>query len=277
MVFARRAAPVQVAFPGYPGTTGLEVIDGFVTDIHQDPAGNEQFYTEKLIRFAGSPRCYRAPVDGPATGPLPMDIAGVTTFGIVQRPGKLSERMFALWSQFLLAVPKSKLVMLLGRQRPGELARHFKPIFEHHRINPARVELVPRQKRSAYFHLFQRIDLVLDTLPYNGCVTTLDALWMGVPVVTLAGKTYVSRVGKSILAQIGLSELSVESDQAYIEVATQLATDAPRLRALRQTLRARMQESPLLDARRVTTELEETCRKLWREWCTPQQSPIIAT
>lgn len=152
MVFARRPAPVQVAFPGYPGTTGLETIDAFITDACQDPPGEtEPFYAEKLVRLAGSPRCYAAPAGAPEPGPLPADEnGGAVTFAVLQRPAKLTDRMFGLWARVLNATPKSRFVMLLSHAAPGELEREFTPRLRRHQIDPARVELVGRLPGPKY-------------------------------------------------------------------------------------------------------------------------------
>jgi len=269
MVFARRAAPVQVAFPGYPGTTGLEVLDAFVTDAYQDPPGAERFYTERPSRFVGSPRCYRPPRDVPEPGPLPADENGFITFGVLQRPAKLTEHMFSLWSRILKAVPNSRLLMLLGSGGSGEGC--FVDLLRRYDVERARVEFIGRQKRDDYYRLFGRIDVTLDTLPYNGCATTLDSLWMGAPVVTLAGKTYVARVGASIVSNAGLPELVGTSDSEYLRIAVELSGDTSRLRSIRQSLRQRMKQCPLLDGRGVTAELERACRTLWRQWCARQR------
>jgi predicted O-linked N-acetylglucosamine transferase (SPINDLY family) len=168
------------------------------------------------------------------------------------------------WSRILRAVPSARLVMLCP---PGEARAPLLAAFHTHGIGEERVELVSFLPRPDYLAMHHRIDVILDTFPYNGHMTALDALWMGVPFVTLAGELPVSRGGASILTQVGLTELIARTPDDYIRIATELAADLPRLASLRASLRERMKASPLMDAPRFARSVEEAWRTAWRRWC----------
>ncbi|HMD54263.1 MAG TPA: hypothetical protein VKJ65_06940 [Phycisphaerae bacterium] len=164
----------------------------------------------------------------------------------------------------LAAVPNSRLLVLApeGRSRDHVLSAH-----RQNSIVETRLEFVDRQPRAQYLKLHQQIDCVLDTFPYNGHTTTLDALWMGVPVITLVGKTAMGRAGKSILTNIGLPEFIAQTPEEYIQIAVKLAGDLPRLAELRKTLRQRMENSPLMDAKSFAHDIESAYRDMWQKWC----------
>jgi protein O-GlcNAc transferase len=260
-VFARRAAPVQVSAIGYPGTTGLETMDFRLTDVHHDNK-TDAFHTEKLLRLPDCAWCWRPDPDGPEVTGLPAARAGRATLGCLNRLVKLTPRMAGLWARVLAAVPGSRLVALvpegaeLGPSPRGMLEAALRPAG----VAPDRVVLLARRPRAAYMRLFQDIDLALDTFPYAGQTTTCDAMWMGVPTVTQAGPTHVSRTGVSLLRQVGLEELIADCEDDYVERAV-------RLREIRQTLRERMRHSPLMDAGRIAVAWEQAFRSAWRAWC----------
>jgi predicted O-linked N-acetylglucosamine transferase (SPINDLY family) len=170
-----------------------------------------------------------------------------------------------MWARVLRAVPDSRLLLHCPT---GATQTRLRTWFESEGITRDRLELVPRTStRMEYLLTHQRIDIVLDSFPYNGGTTTCEALWMGVPVVTLAGDTAVSRLGLTICENLGLSELVAFSEDDYVRIATEVASDQPRLAALRATLRARMQASPLMDAPRFGRHVETAYRTMWRKWC----------
>jgi predicted O-linked N-acetylglucosamine transferase (SPINDLY family) len=195
---------------------------------------------------------------------LPAVGAGKMTFGSLNNFCKINEPLLKLWAQVLHAVPDSCLVLL---SLAGSHRAHSLEILQRAGIDARRVEFVDRCPPRAYLELYRRLDVVLDPFPYNGHTTSLDALWMGVPVVSLAGASRVSRGGASILGNLGLPELVAHSEDEYVRIAAELARDLPRLSDLRATLRARMESSVLMDAPRFARNIEAAYRAMWRDWC----------
>jgi predicted O-linked N-acetylglucosamine transferase (SPINDLY family) len=265
LVFARKPAPVQVTMLGMPSTTGLATIDYRLTDPYLDPPGSHDAdYTERSIRLPHCVLCYHVPDDAPLVEDLPALRNGFVTFGCLNQSAKLSRPALELWAKVLHAVPGSRLV--LRAQAGGHIAR-VRARFEHGGVAGDRIDFLPRAGRGDYFRRYHDIDLGLDPFPYNGHSTTLDALWMGNPVVTLAGRTAVGRVGVSILSNLGLTELIARTPEEYIAIATAWAADLPRLAALRSALRPRMQASALVDGRQYAADVLAALRQLWEAWC----------
>jgi protein O-GlcNAc transferase len=271
LVFARQPAPVQATFAGYPGTTGLTAIGYRLTDPHLDPPGtNDAYYSEQSIRLADSFWCYEPLAEDPPVSALPALTQGGITFGCLANFCKVNESVLKLWARVLEAVERSQLLLLSAE---GAHRRRVVELFARHGVAPHRVRFVGHQPRAEYLKTYQRIDVGLDPFPYNGHTTSLDSCWMGVPVVTLVGQTAVGRGGLSILANLGLRELAAHDEEQYVRIAAQLAGDVPRLAQLRQTLRARMQQSPLMDAPRFARNVEAAYRTLWRRWCLAASCP----
>jgi protein O-GlcNAc transferase len=270
LLFARKPAPVQVAWLAYPGTTGIEAIDYRLTDPHLDPldsngsAANDSHYTERSLRLADSFWCYDPLTNEPAANALPALTTNHITFGCLNNPCKLTDRTLAMWSTVLREVPDARLLLMAPA---GNAHRNLAQRMEQQGIDTQRVSFVPFQPRADYLRTYHQIDLGLDTFPYNGHTTSLDSLWMGVPVVTRVGETAVGRGGLSQLANLGLTELAAYSDDAFVRIAVELAADRPRLAALRQTLRPRMEQSPLMDGARFARTVEAAYRQMWRAWC----------
>jgi predicted O-linked N-acetylglucosamine transferase (SPINDLY family) len=265
LVFARKPAPVQVTFAGYPGTTGLTAIGYRLTDPWLDPPGsNDEHYTERSIRLADSFWCYDPPRVPLAVGPLPAATAGHVTFGCLNNFCKITPAMLRLWAEVLRSLEDSQLVLVTGE---GVHRQRTQALFAQQGIDARRVRFVSYQPRDEYLRLYQQIDVGLDTLPYNGHSTTLDALWMGVPVVSLVGRTAVGRGGRSILSNLGLPELAATEAAQYVATAVGLAQDQGRLAALRSSLRARLAQSVLMDAPRFAQSIEQAYRGIWRAWC----------
>jgi len=272
LVFARKPAPVQVTFGGYPGSTGLDAIDYRLTDPYLDPPGcpDEQFYSEQSIRLPDSFWCYDPAVMtdgtelGPRAGPLPALSSGQVTFGCLNNFCKVNEQVLALWARVMNAAAGSRLMLLTPQ---GSARQRTLEAFGRKGIDPARVKFVIRAPLDQYFKHYDKIDIGLDTFPYNGHTTSLDALWMGVPVVTLAGSTVVGRAGVSQLTNLNLTELVGTSEDQYVCIAAELAGDLPRLSELRAGLRQRMRASPLTDAVRFARNIETAYRQIWRRWC----------
>lgn len=268
-VFAAKPAPIQASWIGYPATTGLTQIDWRITDALADPPGRtEDQYTEKLLRLPGGFNCYRPPDNAPDVGPLPADTAGHVTFGSFNHAAKVRDPALDLWAELLQRVAGSRLILKhRGFNYPAVRDDYIQGL-ERRGVAATRVDLVsyiadPRGHLAAY----NKVDIGLDPFPYNGTTTTCEALWMGVPIVTLAGGTHHARVGVSLLTRMGMPELIANSPRAYIDIAAGLADDRARLSRLRAELRSRMAASPLCDAKALTRDFEAALRTLWRDWC----------
>jgi len=263
-VFARQPAPVQVAWLGYPGSTGLRGIGYRLTDGHMEPPEEKSAWTaEKPVRLPDCWSCYRPADETPEVNALPALSAEGVTFGSLNNFAKMHEGVLALWARVLEAVQGSRLLMYC----PEGLARErVRAALGARGIAAERVELVGASPRPEYLRLHQRIDIGLDPFPFNGMSTTCDALWMGTPVLTLPGKMPASRAGLSILSSVGLGELAAASEEDFVRMAVELAGDLPRLAELRAGLRPRMQASPLMDTARFTQNVEAAYRTMWKTW-----------
>jgi len=264
-LFARKPAPVQVCWLAYPGTTGLSAIDYRLTDPHLDPPELfDRFYAEESIRLPDTFWCYDPLTTEPAVNPLPALACGYVTFGSLNNFCKVNDTILKLWAGVLKAVDHSRLVLLAdeGSHRQRTLDR-----FQQEGVDRERITFYSRRPRQSYLGLYHGIDIGLDTLPYNGHTTSLDAYWMGVPVVTIVGPTVVGRAGLSQLTNLGLTDLVAETPEQYITIAAGLAENLQRLSHLRQTLRSRMQSSPLMDAPRFARGIEQAYRTMWQRWC----------
>jgi predicted O-linked N-acetylglucosamine transferase (SPINDLY family) len=259
-MFALKPAPVQATFAGYPGTTGLSAIDFRLTDPYLDPPENDPFYSERSIRLPSTFWCYEAFADAaPEVSPPPLDRNGFVTFGCLNNFCKVNERVLELWASVLAEMPGSKMVLLAPE---GESRRRTLAAFSRFGIDSARIEFVDIQPRNQYLKVYQKIDISLDTFPYNGHTTSLDSLWMGVPTVTLVGQLAVARAGFSQLSNLGLTELIAKTPQEYLQIAASLADDPRRLVQLRTTLRQTMQSSPLMDGRLFAANVENALRTM---------------
>ncbi|HYQ16183.1 MAG TPA: hypothetical protein VEQ58_10510, partial [Polyangiaceae bacterium] len=265
LAFARRPAPIQMCWLAYPGTTGLETMDYRLSDPFLDPEGiDTSVYSEETLRLPDSYWCYDQPSTVPEVSPLPALTAGRITFGSLNHFRKVNDGVFRLWASVLNAVPSSRLLLVAPEGGARDRVRAF---FEAAGVNPERIEFVGRCSRLDYLARYREIDIGLETLPYNGQTTSLDALWMGVPTVTLVGETVVGRAGVCQAMNLGLPELIATTPEQYVQSVVALASDLERLSELRQTLRARLQQSPLMDAPRFARNLESAYRDAWRRYC----------
>jgi predicted O-linked N-acetylglucosamine transferase (SPINDLY family) len=264
LLFARKPAPIEVTWLGYPGTSGLTTMDYRFTDPWLDPPGlNDEFYFEESVRLPETMWSYEPVETGLAPGPVPALRSGRITFGCLNTFSKANERVIAMWAEVLAAVKNSQMVVMVPA---GECRQRFLATLAARGIAADRIEFAERKPWLDYMAMYHQIDIVLDTFPWNGHTMSLDALWMGVPVVTLCGQTAVSRAGLCYLSNLGLSELVAYSAQEYVEMAARLAADLPRLSVLRATMRDRMLSSPLTDTKRFARNVESAYRKMWLRW-----------
>jgi predicted O-linked N-acetylglucosamine transferase (SPINDLY family) len=268
-VFSKKAAPIQVSWLGYPNTTGLTAIDYRLTDAVVDPPGQtDRFHTERLIRLPRGFLCYQPPASAPPVGPLPVLAAGAVTFGSFNNLSKIASGTIEAWSEILRAVPGSRLLLKNASFTDIPTREPYYRMFEEHGIGRERLDF-----RGIHLELtdhqlaYHEADIALDTFPYNGTTTTCEALWMGVPVVALAGDRHAGRVGVSILTQLGLTDLIADSSRDYVRIAVELANDRARLSGLRNSLRQRMADSPLCDATSFARAVEDAYRVMWLKWC----------
>jgi predicted O-linked N-acetylglucosamine transferase (SPINDLY family) len=268
-LFARKPAPVQISWIGYPATTGLSAIDYKIVDEYTDPSGiTDQFYTERLLRLPDTFLCYLPDASIPAVGSLPALSSGYITFGSFNHFSKISPMVFSMWQDILRKIPTARLVIKTRSLSDPTVRDSVMKTFRNEGIAEERLELLSwSPSRREHLDLYNRIDIALDTFPYHGTTTTCEALSMGVPVVTLAGDTHCSRVGVSLLSNVGLPELIAYTPESYIEKAVTLANDLEKLQSLRVTLRDKMTLSPLSDAKRFTANLEKCYREIWKQWC----------
>jgi protein O-GlcNAc transferase len=264
LVFARKPAPIQIAWLAYPGTTGIGAIDYRLSDPRLDPEGFDHHYTERTLRLADSFWCYDPLTAEPEVNPLPAIERGYLTLGCLNNPCKLTDHTLKLWGEVMRSLPDARLKLMAPAGRHRQRLRERLGAQE---IAAARVDFVEFRPRGEYLRTYHDIDFGLDTFPYNGHTTSLDALWMGVPIVTRVGRTCVGRGGLSQLFQVDLTDLAAESDAAFVDKAVSLAKDIARLGALRRTLRARLERSALMDAPRFAKNIERAYRHAWIAYC----------
>jgi protein O-GlcNAc transferase len=268
ILFAFKPAPVQATWLGYPNTTGLSTVDYRITDHYADPEGmTERFHTEKLIRLPECFSCFRAPAGTPDLDILPAIKNGYITFGSFNLFSKVTPQGIRVWAKILEKIPGSRLILKNAGLDEEEMKKTLYRIFGDLGISSNRIDLLGKDpSRRDHFQRYNGIDIGLDPFPYNGTTTTCDSLWMGVPVITLEGKTHVSRVGVSQLNNLQLTELIAKTPEEYVEIARRLSTDLDHLRKLREGMRERMAASPLMDAKKFTKNLENAYRGMWNEY-----------
>lgn len=267
LAFARKPAPIQVSWLDYAGTTGVRAIDFLLADAREIPPGAESGYREQVLRMPDGYICYDPPADAPPVAPLPALVRGSVTFGSFGAPPKITPALVADWARILARVPGSRLLLKnRGLDAAGARAR-FRELFAAHDIDPTRVELLGWSPSREVLALYGEVDLALDTFPYNGGLTTCEALWMGVPVVTHCGETFASRHSLAHLTAAGFTDTIARDADEYVELAVTLAIDLPQLAELRAGLRERLAASPLCDGSRFAAHFSELMRDAWRQWC----------
>jgi predicted O-linked N-acetylglucosamine transferase (SPINDLY family) len=258
LAFARRAAPVQVTWLGYPNTTGLDAMDCRLTDARADPPGAESLHTERLVRLPTA-WCYRPWAEAPAVAARRPDPSAIT-FGAMNNPAKLNGAVLAAWTRILASLPGSRLLM----HAPDDagLRERISGTFAAAGVEASRIAFFPRLATAAYLARYAEVDIALDAFPCAGATTTLDALWMGVPVVSLAGDRPYGRSGASILGALGLNDWLAGTPETYVERAVRHARDVPGLASLRASLRERLRASPLMDGAGQARAIEAVFVKL---------------
>jgi predicted O-linked N-acetylglucosamine transferase (SPINDLY family) len=283
-LFARKPAPIEVSYLGFVGTTGLSAIDYRLTDAIADPPGADDGGTEKLARLPHGVWCFAPLVDapavtelpalrggpgpGPVTGSVTRSVTGSVTFASFNNLAKVTPYTLKLWARVLQQVPGSRLLLKSAAFRGAETRRRFEDFYADRGIVLDRLELIADEP-SPFLHLqhYGRVDIALDTFPYNGVTTTCEALWMGVPVVTLAGRRHASRIGASLLSSAGYPDQIAATPDAFVQCAAKLAGDLPRLAALRAAMRERLAGSALMDAKAFAASFEDALRAMWQRWC----------
>jgi len=266
-VFARKPAPVQISWIGYPATTGLTTMDYYLTDDLCDPSGHDGFYSEKLVRLPAGFCCYAPPSFAPPVAPLPAARNGHVTFGSFHNLVRLNQPVITLWSECMKSVPGSRLFIFrtgMTRQTQTRLA----DAFAAQGIAADRLSFRNQMPAGGtYLDVYAEIDIALDTFPWSGHTTACESLHMGVPVVTLAGDRHAGRMAASVLQRVHRGEWVAKTSEEYVRICRDLATDVDGLAATRAALRDQLAASPVCDGKSFTRALEEEFRKLWRTWC----------
>lgn len=265
-LFARRPAPIQVSWLGYFATTGVKAMDYLLAGPWDVPPEEEACFTEQIWRLPHTRLCFSVPMADVQVAPLPMRATGQVTFGCFNNIRKINDQVIALWSRILSAVPGS---MLYLKNRPLEseaVRNNLQERFARHGIAPDRLRMEPASDYASYLDSFAGVDISLDPFPYTGGTTTIESLWMGVPVLTLKGDRLLSRQGESMLRELALPEWVAESEEDYLARAVQFAADAAALAALRAALRPALQRSALMDAPRFAADLNAAFRGMWQRW-----------
>jgi predicted O-linked N-acetylglucosamine transferase (SPINDLY family) len=268
LALARKPAPIQVAsWVGYPATSGLAAMDYILADSYQLPAEAEAFYTEAVVRLPDSYVVVEPPRDSPSIDDRAAGGREEITFGSFNALKKITPVTMAAWSRILARLPASRLLLKTPALNCPATRRHVAQLFAGHGIAAERLEQIGGTSPADHLSAMRRVDIALDPFPYSGGRTTVESLWMGLPVITLPGETFCSRHSLGYLSNIGLGELAATSRDHYVDLAVTLANDKARLAGMRGGLRARMLASPLCDIDRFTAHLAAALTMMWRRWC----------
>lgn len=267
-VLARRGAPVQATYLGYANTTGLSRVDYRITDADADPVGmTDAYHSERLYRLPRCFLCYRPFDSGPPVRWPPAGATHATTFACFNNLYKVNDHVIDVWSRILREIPDAILVIKSQSFRIEDARRRIIDKFAQHGVRPSQLRLPDKLTYSEHLDLYANMDVLLDPFPYNGTTTTCETLWMGSPVITLAGDRHSSRVGVSILKTVGLEELIASDDDDYVSKTVELAQDRQRLGEYRKSMRERLRGSPLLDGQDLARAMESAYREMWANWC----------
>ena len=272
-VFALKPAPVQAVWMGYVGTTGLAAMDWLITDRRENPPGSESEAVERLMLLPDHYICYEPPIYAPDVGPLPMIRNGWVTFGCFNNLAKLNAKVIALWARLLTELPTARLLIKTNAVG-AEAERVLRAEFTNFGGDSDRLMVSGGAPHLEFLNWYNRVDVALDPFPYSGGLTTLEALWMGVPVVTRSGDRFCSRHTSSHVSVVGFPEWVAKDDADYLRIAREMSADPVRLALLRGGLRDRVRRSPICDGARVAGNLEAAFRMMWRAWCADRSPPV---
>ncbi|MBK9263354.1 MAG: glycosyltransferase [Polyangiaceae bacterium] len=269
MVLDRRPAPVQVAWCGYPQTTGLEAVRYRLTDAFVDPEGDvDRHYVETLVRLPSGFLCYEAPSDAPDVAPLPSASSNVVTFGSFNTLAKMTPKVVELWARIVRKAGNARLLLKANPLSDPAVCDYVKQQFAKHDFDLSRLVLEGRTSgQAAHLARYSEVDIALDPFPYNGTTTTCEALWMGVPVVSLEGNLHASRVTSALLKRVGLGSLVGTTPKQVQSIALELAKNRAKLADLRAGMRARLQGSSLCNNANFAREVEAAYRAMWQSFC----------
>lgn len=271
MALHLKPAPVLVGFIGYPNISGIPTMDYRIVDEVTDPRDRPNMGGERLVRVPDCFLCYTPPPDAPEAGTPPCAERGEVTFGSFNIAMKITPTTCRMWANALLQVPLSRLILKSRGFANAVTRERCRERFAKRGLGEDRVELLAMTPSVAeHLDLYRRIDVALDTWPYNGTTTSCEAMWMGVPVVTRRGVAHASRVGASLLHAVGLDELVARNEEDFVRIAADLGSDEDRLAGLRSGLRSRMAQSPLCDGTGHARRIEGAYREMWRNWCSPR-------
>jgi len=268
---AFKPAPILIDF-GSINTTGMEQVDYRVTDERLDPADAQAFYEEKFLYMPQGFVCYRPPEYAPPVASRPLRATGSVTFGSFNNSMKVNPYVVSLWAQVMHANPGSRLILKFAGGGDTCLRHHYEGLFAHHGIDGSRLEMLGWLSPVDHLQCYNRVDVCLDTYPFNGCITTLEGLWMGVPTISLTGPHYISRVGLTILSRLDMACFAAGTPDEFVARASALASRPASLARIRRTLRQRMAASDLCNANKYTRHLEGHYRKVWQHWCRQQHA-----
>lgn len=271
-VFCIKPAPVQITWLGYPNTTGLATMDYRITDPIADPPGiTDKLSSEKLIRLENGFLCFDPLVAAPEVGPLPAQAQGAVTFASFNNLAKVHELVIETWSKILARLPQARLFLKSPTLSDPLTRKRFKEQFQRAKVNPAQVKILDfAPTRAQHLGTYNQVDIALDPFPYNGTTTSCEAMYMGVPIITLLGDRHCGRVGASLLHRVGLPELIAKDLEEYVEFAVNLSHDLVGLQKIRKNIRSMMLNSPLCDRQGFARTMEQTYRTAWRKWCQEQ-------
>jgi len=272
---AYKPAPVAVTYLGYPDTTGMEQIDYRLTDSLADPPSSQDFCTEELVRLNDGFLCYRPPAYAPAVGPLPVLRNGWITFGSFNDGSKINSDIISLWARVLKANDRSRFLLKTKAGDDSSMREVYHRWFEQCGISRDRIEIQGQKSCVEYLRLYGNVDIALDTYPYDGTTTTCDAMWMGVPVVSLVGEHHASRVGLSILTRVGLEFFAASTPPEFVARATALAQNLEALADIRFSMRRRMEVGTLCNGKAFAHSVEAAYRKMWHKWCRTQGVDVL--
>ncbi|NKB21293.1 MAG: tetratricopeptide repeat protein [Alphaproteobacteria bacterium] len=262
-VFARKPAPIQASWMGYMSTTGLSAIDYYIGDEIHTPEEFDHHFSEEVYRLRRNLTCFDPPDDAPPVRPLPAESSESVTFGCFGNPGKISDACIELWARLLKTVEGSRLILRYQGYEDPEVRQDFAQRFSSAGIDPSRIDFEGSTAYRDVLDTYNRVDIALDTYPYSGTMTTMEALWMGVPLVTLAGDRTLVRQSAGQLSAAGLSECIAYDADRFVALATSLAQDIDALKTSRSSMRNRLLDSPLCDTVDLARALEEAYRSMW--------------